>query len=42
MIAIPELVGKEWDSREGPIVLATVNTEGIPNAIYASCVNKFG
>ena len=23
-------------------MLATVNTEGIPNAIYATCVSKFG
>ena len=41
MAAIPELVSKEWENRDGPIVLATVNVEGIPNAIYASCVSKF-
>ena len=42
MAAIPELVSKEWENREGPIVLATVSAEGTPNAIYASCVSKFG
>ncbi len=40
--AIPELVSREWENREGPIVLATVSAEGTPNAIYASCVSKFG
>jgi len=39
--ALPEAVSKEWQNREGPIVLATVDNEGNPNTIYASCVRKF-
>lgn len=41
MAALPEKVSKAWDDREGPIVLSTVNGDGIPNAIYATCVSKF-
>ena len=41
MVTLPENVSKAWDDREGPIVLATVNGDGIPNAIYATCVSKF-
>jgi predicted pyridoxine 5'-phosphate oxidase superfamily flavin-nucleotide-binding protein len=41
MPALPEAVSKAWDKRKGPVVLATVGPEGVPNAIYASCVRKF-
>ena len=41
MAALPEEVRKAWEDRKGPIILSTVNTDGIPNAIYASCVSKF-
>lgn len=41
MPALPKVVSKAWDEREGPVVLATVSSEGVPNAIYASCVRKF-
>ena len=41
MVTLPENVSKAWEDREGPIVLATVNGDGIPNAIYATCVSKF-
>jgi uncharacterized protein len=39
---IPETVRQAWAKREGPVVLATVNTEGRPNIIYATCVNLHG
>ena len=42
MPALPDAVSKGWDDRKGPVVLATVNADGVPNAIYASCVGKFG
>jgi uncharacterized protein len=42
MAALPEKVSKAFDERKGPVVLATVDKQGIPNIIYASCVNKFG
>ena len=41
MAALPEEVRKAWEDRKGPVILSTVNTDGIPNAIYASCVSKF-
>ena len=41
MAALPEEVSKAWENREGPIILSTVNGDGIPNAIYATCVSKF-
>ena len=41
MAALPEIVSKAWDDRNGPVVLTTVDADGIPNAIYATCVSKF-
>jgi predicted pyridoxine 5'-phosphate oxidase superfamily flavin-nucleotide-binding protein len=41
MPVLPEVVNKAWENREGPIVLTTVDSEGKPNAIYATCVNKY-
>ena len=41
MPVLPEDVSKAWENREGPIVLTTVDTEGNPNAIYATCVSKY-
>jgi predicted pyridoxine 5'-phosphate oxidase superfamily flavin-nucleotide-binding protein len=42
MKALPESVRTAWANREGPVVLATVDTTGIPNAIYASSVREYG
>ncbi|MDD3777364.1 MAG: pyridoxamine 5'-phosphate oxidase family protein [Actinomycetota bacterium] len=36
----PEVV-KAWEDREGPAILATVDKEDRPNAIYVTCVSKF-
>jgi predicted pyridoxine 5'-phosphate oxidase superfamily flavin-nucleotide-binding protein len=41
MAVLPELVMKEWEKREGPIVFSTVDTKGIPNAIYANSVSMY-
>jgi len=41
MVDLPEVASKAWDEREGPVVLVTVDTHGIPNAIYATCVKKW-
>ena len=41
MPQLPEEVSKAWDTRNGPIVLVTVDEAGLPNAIYATCVSKF-
>lgn len=40
MPTLPEVVSKAWENREGPVVLTTVDLEGNPNAIYATCVSK--
>lgn len=41
MSTLPETVSQAWENREGPIVLITVDAEGNPNAIYATCVSKY-
>jgi predicted pyridoxine 5'-phosphate oxidase superfamily flavin-nucleotide-binding protein len=41
MAVLPEEVSEAWENREGPIVLSTVDEDGSPNAIYATCVSKF-
>ena len=40
MSVLPEQVSKAWDQRKGPIVFTTVDKNGTPNAIYATCVKK--
>jgi predicted pyridoxine 5'-phosphate oxidase superfamily flavin-nucleotide-binding protein len=42
MPALTETVRTAWENREGPVVFTTVDVEGNPNAIYATCVNQFG
>ena len=41
MAVLPAAVQEAWENREGPIVLTTVDAQGKPNAIYATCVHKF-
>ena len=41
MSELPEDVSKAWNDRKGPVVFTTVDEEGVPNAIYATCVSKF-
>ena len=40
MTVLPKVVSQAWENREGPILLATVDTEGNPNVIYATCVRQ--
>ncbi len=42
MTQLPECIRQAWEDRNGPVVLATVCAEGIPNIIYATCVGAFG
>ena len=42
MPVLPEIVSQAWDRRHGPIVLATVDSMGGPNIIYATCVRRYG
>ena len=41
MSVLPEKVIEAWDKRKGPVIFATVDGGGVPNAIYATCVSKF-
>lgn len=40
MAKLPEIAIKAWDAHIGPIVFTTVNKNGMPNTIYASCVHR--
>ena len=41
MAILPEDVGTAWEKRKDAIVLTTVDKDGVPNSIYATCVNKY-
>lgn len=41
MALLPEAVSKAWEERDGAVVLTTVDKDGNPNSIYATCVGKF-
>lgn len=41
MAILPEDVGKAWEKRKGAVVLTTVDKDGVPNSIYATCVSKY-
>jgi hypothetical protein len=41
MASLPQKVAEEWERRNGPVIFSTVNSSGIPNAIYATCVSLF-
>lgn len=42
MKVLPEAVSNAWNDKEGPVVFSTVNEDGMPNAIYATCVAQYG
>jgi len=41
MKKLPKRLINEWNKRKGPVVFATVDKNGVPNMIYASCVSMF-
>jgi uncharacterized protein len=41
MTFLPESIRDAWENREGPAILATVDSDGVPNAIYVTCVSSF-
>ncbi|MCD6486105.1 MAG: pyridoxamine 5'-phosphate oxidase family protein [Syntrophobacterales bacterium] len=41
MSVLPKEVSKAWDERKGPVIFTTVDENGVPNAIYATCVSRF-
>ena len=42
MPKLPDKVSNAWFTRKGPVIFTTVDEDGMPNAIYATCVNKWG
>ena len=42
MAHLPAKIRQAWKELEGPPVLATVDAQGAPNIIYATCINFFG
>jgi len=40
LATLPEIAALSWENREGPVVLTTVDSNGIPNTIYVTCVKK--
>ena len=41
MPTLPEIVKTSWNNREGAVIFATVDQNGLPNAIYATCVSIY-
>ncbi len=39
---LPSEVSAAWKNRQGPVIFATVDESGLPNAIYATCVGLWG
>lgn len=39
---VKDVLDKFWRKRSGPVVLATVSLEGLPNAAYCEAVNVYG
>lgn len=37
---LPDEISNAWMEREGPVVMGTINSNGVPNLIYASIVNR--
>ncbi|NLE41697.1 MAG: pyridoxamine 5'-phosphate oxidase family protein [Lentisphaerae bacterium] len=42
MSTLPESIRNAWNDRNGPVVVGTVDENGLPNLIYATCVGTFG
>ena len=40
MAKLPEIAIQAWENRDGPVVLTTVDSNRVPNAIYVTCVKK--
>ncbi|MBN2322377.1 MAG: pyridoxamine 5'-phosphate oxidase family protein [Spirochaetes bacterium] len=41
MLALPKVVKSSWKDRQGPFVFATSDSDGNPNVIYVTCVNRY-
>jgi len=40
MAKLTETAVLAWENREGPVVFTTVDSKGVPNAIYVTCVKR--
>jgi len=40
-MSIPKEFKEAWENHQGPVVFSTVSEDGIPNAIYATCVSLY-
>jgi len=40
MTTLPETVIEQWDKREGPAVLTTVDNNSTPNSVYVTCLER--
>ena len=41
MSVLPKEVSEAWDGEKGPVVFTTVDSDGVPNSIYVTCVSKY-
>ena len=41
MESLPEEVCQAWEKRTGAVVFTTVDKNGAPNSIYATCVGRY-
>jgi hypothetical protein len=40
LATLPENAIQAWENREGPVVFTTVDSNGVPNSIYVTCVKR--
>ncbi len=41
MIKISTIISDAWQNRKGPAIFTTVNTDGMPNSIYVTCISLY-
>lgn len=41
MNQLPEIIDHAWKTRQEAVVLTTTDSNGMPNAIYATCVSRY-
>ncbi|MGB4413352.1 MAG: pyridoxamine 5'-phosphate oxidase family protein [Paludibacter sp.] len=41
MNKLPEIVSEAWQNKQDALVFSTVNADGVPNSIYATCVSMY-